>query len=141
MTGKRVLIIEDDKVQSDDLKLRLQTAGLGISQVDQISTELAFRRLTKFPYDAAVVDMMLRWTDPAPEMIMPPKEILDEGFYVAGLRCCRKLKQVNIPCVIFTALDPNKIPLKPGERFEIINKSQGHQPLIEALGLVLSSAE
>jgi hypothetical protein len=143
MNGKRILIIEDDGYQSADLKARLERAGLGIADVECIYTELAFQDLIKrsgeLPYDAAVVDMMLRWTDPAPNMTMPPPEILNEGFYIAGLRCCRMLKKWKVPCVIFTALDPLKIPLLPDEDLKIINKSLGHEPLFEALRQFLAA--
>jgi hypothetical protein len=33
--------------------------------------------------------------------------------------------------VIFTALDPGKIPLLPSEKIEIINKSRGYTALID----------
>jgi CheY-like chemotaxis protein len=140
MIRRRVLLIEDDKIQADDLKSRIEE-GLGAS-VQTVSTELAFRKLLAaseaLPYTAAVVDMMLRWTDPDPNMEMPPDEILSEGFYLAGLRCCRDLAKRGVRCVIFTALDPARIPLRGGESFLIINKSRGYEALQDALKPLLA---
>ena len=134
MNSKNVLIIEDDKIQADELKRRLEQAGF---KVRHISTELQFQKFVKEPgvatYDIAVVDMMLRWTDPSPEMEMPSDEILAEGFYVAGLRCSRTLKQHGVRALIFTALDPARVPLAKGEDFPVINKSRGYDALIEIL--------
>jgi CheY-like chemotaxis protein len=125
-----ILIIEDDKIQADELGHRLGRLGY---QVDQIATELEFRRELDHikPYSLAVVDMMLRWTDPSPDMELPPPEIIQEGFYTAGLRCCRQLAAKGIRCLIFTALDPKRIPLRPGENFTIVNKSAGYPALEE----------
>src|SRR5258708_5755898 len=123
--SRRVLIIEDDKTQADLLKHEIEK-HIGLTS-DIISTELEFwNRYEKMNHQIAVVDMMLRWTDPAPDMQMPPAHIIKEGFFTAGLRCCRALRKKNIPCVVFTALDPARIPLSSPDEFEIINKSQGY---------------
>jgi len=134
MTGG-VLIIEDDFIQADDLKHRFAKLGAG---ADVISTEAEFcKRLCSddFPsYSLAVVDMMLRWTDPSPTMEPPPREILEDGSYVAGLRCCRKLKARGVRCIIFTALSPRSIPLREGDEFEIIHKGgDGYVSLSQAV--------
>lgn len=124
MINPKVLIIEDDQIQAEDLKARIEKMG---SPADVISTEAEFRR--KFRdgdlknYSLAVVDMMLRWTDPAPDMEPPDADVIEEGSYTAGLRCCRSLAARGVPSVVFTALSPNTIPRKPGDHFEIIHKS------------------
>jgi CheY-like chemotaxis protein len=132
---KSILVIEDDSLQAQDLKELLDKAGFTVGRV--ISTELEFRRqladLSANEYLAAIVDMMLRWTDPAPDMEMPDPETMREGFYVAGLRCCRRLKERNIPCVIFTALDAANVPQRPDERFKVLNKSMGGDALVEEI--------
>lgn len=53
---------------------------------------------------------MIRWTDPSPNMEKPPQEILDEGFYRAGIRCIKELNNKyegtkNIPVIIYSVLD------------------------------------
>jgi len=136
MTKPPILIIEDDELQAVDLKSRLEK-NLEIP-VEVISTESTFLKrvdgVNSQTYTAAVVDMMLRWTDPAPNMEPPPPEVLEEGSYTAGLRCCRALAAKGVRCIIFTALSPNAIPLKPVDVFEIIHKGgDGYAALLEAL--------
>jgi ActR/RegA family two-component response regulator len=132
--NKRLLIVEDDKIQADELRHRIEHLGWA---VDHISTELEFRRRVRQTditlYSLAVVDMMLRWTDPAPEMEQPPPEVIQEGFYTAGLRCCRQLSARGVRCVIYPALDPEKIRQRPNENFMIINKSNGSARLMEEI--------
>ncbi len=137
--SRNVLIVEDDKIQADELTRRLIARRISVTH---FSTELEFREnlnmIDKSDCAAAVVDMMLRWTDPSPTMKMPPPEILKEGFYMAGLRCCRELRKIGIPCIIFTALDPVRIPLHPGEPFKTISKSHAYEILIEEIMPLLS---
>ncbi|MGA2148673.1 MAG: hypothetical protein ABSH49_27330 [Bryobacteraceae bacterium] len=126
MTNPRILIIEDDQIQAEDLKHSLERLG---SPVEVISTEAQFRKRLKEAdverYSLAVVDMMLRWTDPAPDMELPPSDVIEEGSYTAGLRCCRSLASRGVRCIIFTALSPSAIPRKPSDDFEIIHKGGG----------------
>jgi ActR/RegA family two-component response regulator len=141
MNHESILVIEDDGYQANELKRHLDKIGA----VKCIPTELDFYKQVKnapsLPFKVAVVDMMLRWTDPAPDMEMPPPEVSSQGFLIAGLRCCRTLKERGIHCVIFTALDPNEIPLRvPGE-FEIINKSRGYEALVAYVNAVLTDAD
>jgi CheY-like chemotaxis protein len=134
MSNIMVLIIEDDKIQANELRKSLESSGM---QVRHISTELQFQQLIResgtLPFALAIVDMMLRWTDPSPQMEMPPPEILAEGFYVAGLRCCRALRTRGVKSIIFTALDPAKIPLLTPEEFKIVNKSRGYEGLLKEI--------
>src|SRR5438046_757367 len=118
-----ILIVEDDCIQAEHLKYRLTTLGL---ECHLISTESEFCKQIRrddFPsYSLAVVDMMLPWTDPSPIMEQPPLEIMQEGSYMAGLRCCRKLIARGVKCIIFTALSPKAILLEPSDEFEILHK-------------------
>ncbi len=136
----RILIIEDDRYQTDEIERCLRPLGVGI---ERVSTELSFHRLMResaeLPYKLAVVDMMLRWTDPSPDMEEPPPHIIEEGFYTAGLRCCRELASRGVRCLIFTALDKAKIPLKPNEMFPIINKSEGYATLADRVKRLLEA--
>ena len=133
MSGKWILIIEDDRYQAEEIERCLKPIA---EHVRLISTELEFHKLAESgelsKYAVAVVDLMLRWTDPAPEMEMPPPKIREEGSYLAGLRCCRELKKLpknKIPCVIFSALDAEKVP--GVKEFPFVNKSHGCEALIE----------
>jgi hypothetical protein len=135
MTSPRILILEDDQIQADDLIHRLDRLG---SPVDLISTEAQFRKRLRDGdvkvYSLAIVDMMLRWTDPAPDMEPPPQDVIEEGSYTAGLRCCRALASKGVRCIVFTALSPSAIPRKPGDEFEIIHKGgDGYATLFDRI--------
>ena len=133
--NKRLLIVEDDNVQANALARQIKSR-LGLA-VDHISTEFEFRQRILRPdinsYSLAVVDMMLRWTDPAPEMEPPPEDVILEGFYTAGLRCCRELLSRGVRCIIYTALDPAKIHQRPGEEYPVISKSAGSERLLDEI--------
>jgi hypothetical protein len=53
---------------------------------------------------------MLPWTDPSPTIEAPPAEILEQGFYRAGVRCAKLLakneKTKDIPIILYTVLEP-----------------------------------
>jgi CheY-like chemotaxis protein len=136
-TTKIILVVEDDLIQAKELTQRLGAEGYSTRH---IATELEFMdTFVDFDpqlYAAAIVDMMLRWTDPSPHMKRPPAEILKEGFYNAGLRCCRKLKTAGIPSLIFTALDANRVESLQDE-FKVVNKSRGYAALLQELKRLL----
>jgi CheY-like chemotaxis protein len=133
MNPQQVLVIEDDEIQAKELKGRLRATGLDLRY---ISTELEFWDMIKhepvLPFSLAVVDMMLRWTNPAPDMEFPPENIMEEGFYAGGLRCCRELVKQKIPCVIFTALDPSRVTLSSLEKryITVFNKNLGYDAFV-----------
>jgi hypothetical protein len=136
----RVLIIEDDSIQADDLKYRLARLGLDI-QVISTECEVCSQVLRDdFPSNSlAIVDMMIRWTDPSPIMEPPPPEVIEDGSYMAGLRCCRKLWARGVTCIIFSALSPPSIPLHQNDEFQIIHKGgDGYARLLQAVRLFAS---
>lgn len=107
-----ILIIEDDKLQFETLsKSILENRALSKYEIKRIITELEFReRFEEIASDnpaAIVMDIMLRWTTKN-RLVEPPKEIEDEGFYRAGLRCEKLLasdeRTKNIPIIIYTVL-------------------------------------
>lgn len=109
-----VLVVEDDKLQYEFIKRALErsTAFQSI-QVERIVTESEFRRkfekIAERQPDVIIMDIMLRWTDPSPDMELPPKEIADQGFFRAGVRCEQMLandsRTNNIPIMIYSVLD------------------------------------
>jgi hypothetical protein len=55
------------------------------------------------------MDVMLPWTDPSPTIEPPPREVVEEGFYRAGIRCARLLATnkttKHIPVILYTVLE------------------------------------
>lgn len=88
----RILLLEDDYMQRDDIREAL-TKALG-AQVDTITTESEFQHdfdaIAGNPPDVAVLDVMVRWESPSRNMFAPSDEVTknpDQG----GLRCARQL--------------------------------------------------
>ena len=135
----KVLVLEDDQFQAHDIKRYLSSTFN--CDVICIATELSFKRkLESGELDhcnVAVVDMMLRWTDPSPDMELPPGDVLKSGRYSAGVRCCAALKLKNIPCVIYTALDVDTVSVLAQQKYPIVNKSVGYDALTEEIRQLL----
>ncbi len=108
----RILIVEDDYLQARWIHDRLKEGFPGAELVC-INTESEFRsrfdEIAELPPDVVVMDVMLRWADPTPDLTLPPKEIQQEGFYRAGLRCERRLagdeRTSQIPVILYSVLE------------------------------------
>jgi DNA-binding NarL/FixJ family response regulator len=107
-----ILLVEDDYLQSQWLHRHLVGEFPG-AQIRVIHTESQFHseldELASDPPDVVVMDIMLRWADPAPDMPTPPAEVSENGFYRAGVRCARLLAQrertSGVPLILYTVLE------------------------------------
>lgn len=114
----KVLLVEDDYIQEDMITETLERTFTGI-KVEKIRTEAEFYdgidRIASKPPDVVVMDVMLRWTDPAPNMPTPPDKVQQEGYPRAGLRCADMLAKrdetKNIPVILFTVLNREDLEL------------------------------
>jgi hypothetical protein len=131
-----VLIIEDDSIQARRLEALVQRFYPSAS-VDKIATESEFR--AKLPdihesaYAVALVDMMLRWTDPSPNMEPPPPEIIDEGFFIGGLRCRKALLGKKIPSIVFTVHQRDSFPQLQDEGVDFVQKGPTFEPILSRI--------
>jgi len=107
----KIVIVEDDYLQAEGVREALDAAFPG-AKIDRIATELEFSdRLDELRGeipDVVVMDVMLRWTDPEPEMRYPPDAIRRAGPSRPGFRCRKLLQQHertrNIPVILYTVL-------------------------------------
>lgn len=107
-----LIIVEDDHLQEGPLQEHLSST-IGNADIDTICTELDFR--TRLPAlrrrrpDVVIMDVMLRWTFPAPNALPPPADVAADGYYRAGLRCARLLADDPVlsvvPVVLYTILE------------------------------------
>ncbi|HET9257199.1 MAG TPA: hypothetical protein VFO16_18645 [Pseudonocardiaceae bacterium] len=107
-----IVIVEDDHLQEAPLQDYL-TGAIAGAQIETICTELEFR--TRLPAlrahvpDIVVMDVMLRWTSPAPGAVAPPDDVASGGYYRAGLRCARLLASdsqlCGVPVIFYTILE------------------------------------
>jgi CheY-like chemotaxis protein len=109
-----ILFVEDDPVQFKFIEKNIMESGeFSPLKIRSIRTESEFRNnfeeiATDNP-DVVIMDVMLRWTNPSPNMPIPPKEIKEKGFYRAGIRCTQMLnddtRTKHIPVIIYSILD------------------------------------
>ena len=106
------VVVEDDHLQEEPLADHLGAVFDG-ARVLTLSTEEEFRE--KLPAlradvpDLVIMDVMLRWADPRPDMPEPPEDVLSGGYYRAGLRCAQLMLDDPalraVPVVLFTILE------------------------------------
>src|SRR5437764_1140450 len=107
-----IVLVEDDHLQAEWVESRLK-ATIPDVKVKKISTESEFYsqldEIADARPDVFIIDVMLRWADPSPTMQDPPNEVLENGFYRAGLRCKEKImeheKARGIPIILYTVLE------------------------------------
>jgi hypothetical protein len=112
----KIVSLEDDEPFWDLLQEALNEAFPG-ADVAWIHTESGFRREMKNfvanPADIFLLDVMVKWADASENMPPAPKEVVEQGYYRAGLRC-RKLLLENpatkkVPVILFTVLERRDI--------------------------------
>lgn len=91
-----ILIVEDDYRQAELIEDSFRKDPYFASaRFHRISTESDFRarfeEIAGDPPDAVILDVMLRWADPVPNMKPPPPEVEKDGFWRAGLRNAKML--------------------------------------------------
>jgi CheY-like chemotaxis protein len=107
----KILLVEDDSLQSDDTAAHLRKVFGGPVDVLNTESELVNRlpRIAADPPDVFVIDINLRWTDPLPVMPKAPQRVLDEGKELAGFRCCDLLSECeetrHVPIVLYSIVD------------------------------------
>lgn len=122
------LIVEDDKLQFSYIKNGIKEGRcFSKSRIERIATECEF--IEKFESiatdkpDLILLDIMLRWTDPAPDMTLPPADIAKEGFFRAGVRCEQRLavdpRTRNIPVIVYSILEKKDFEGEIRERPEV----------------------
>jgi CheY-like chemotaxis protein len=108
----RFVVVEDDHLQEGPLQGVL-LAAFGNADVRTICSEEEFRAAlpalrTDVP-DLVVMDVMLRWANPRPNMPQPPEDVATCGYYRAGLRCTRLLADDSqlrgVPVILYTTLE------------------------------------
>lgn len=150
-----IWIVEDDELQLSWLKGLLETEVPG-ARIRKISTELEFRNaledLKGDPPDLIILDIMLRWTDPAPDMIPAPAEVRENQFFRAGIRCERLLRQdprtQEVPVILYTVLEEGDLQQADFDidlhnlhkKTRYINKASDPSQLLAAVRSALSEA-
>jgi CheY-like chemotaxis protein len=142
----KVLLVEDDHLQARWITDTLERA-FPHAKIEPVRTEAEFYSgidaLANKPPNVIVMDVMLRWTDPAPDMSTPPKNVQLEGYRRAGLRCVEKLAEredtKNIPVVLFTVRSYGDLESPPDfENVFYVSKESEPEELINRIRSVVS---
>jgi len=107
-----IVLVEDDHLQAEWVESCLKEA-FGDLKIDKVTTESEFyswlEEVEDERPDVFIVDVMLRWADPGPDMPEPPLEVKKNGFYRAGRRCQESIagnqKLSHIPIILYTVLE------------------------------------
>jgi hypothetical protein len=146
----RVVVVEDDYLQAESIQTWLCDAWPHI-EIERIETEQEFRDQlviqSTHPPDAFIVDVMLRWSDPSPDIDVAPDDIREQGFSQAGLRCVELLQEgietQQVPIVIYSILDKEEIEDSKVLRFlphiRFLPKSSEPRHLIQLLGSLIAA--
>lgn len=135
----KILLLEDDHLQADWIVSQLKRE-FGAA-VRALRTELEFRDaltgLAANPPDVAVLDVIVRWTDPAPDMVEPVEEAR-EGPKRAGVRCARLLLEhcPKLPIILYTVLELTDLQegdVLPGPDVTCLSKESSPKPLIDRI--------
>lgn len=126
----KLLIVEDDFIQAEYIETELKQLLTDV-EIKRISTESKFydflAEIDENKPDIILLDIMLRWTDSAPDLREMPENVENEGFHLAGIRCEKKLRETkggeNIPVIIYSVIarDSYNSFIKP-ERTKYLNK-------------------
>ncbi|HEY4364218.1 MAG TPA: hypothetical protein VGN17_24825 [Bryobacteraceae bacterium] len=141
----RIIVVEDDHEDANWISEALRTS-LRVS-VEVVRCERDFVvRLPEFGKDKPdllVFDVMLYWATSSEELEREveegkvPKDVLEEGFMRAGLRCVSRLTAredtKDIPYLIYTGLQTNNFSQEVIHIRDIITKSDDIKPLLTAV--------
>ena len=108
----RIVLLEDDPSQSEWIVAELEREFPGI-HVEVVETEEAFRaRLPEFamhPPNRFLLDVMVRWTNPSPDITPPPEDVQLGKAFRAGIRCRRLLANnpqlKDVRSILYTILN------------------------------------
>ncbi|HYP14281.1 MAG TPA: hypothetical protein VEQ63_10185 [Bryobacteraceae bacterium] len=142
---KKIVIVEDSEDQAEWLRGKLGEM-YPESTVEHIRTESEFQTkldgIESTVPDLVLMDVMLRWADPAPDAPPRPPDIAKQGFHRAGLRCRESMRQREalrkVPIILVSVLE--EIDFDPGELppdVTLVTKESNHTGLANAIESVL----
>jgi PleD family two-component response regulator len=134
----KVLLVEDDHIQRANVRQAIENAL--DAEVATISTESEFHRdferIAANPPQIAVVDVMLRWANPASDMPLAPAEVSSNPEQ-AGLRCASLLRNDErtngVEVILYSVLPNDSFGAPVPEGTECLVKELDYQNLIDAM--------
>lgn len=139
-----IVLVEDDHLQANWVESCLAEAFEDLD-VLRSSTESGFYSWLEGVGEELpklfIIDVMLRWSDPSPDMKEQPPEVKKNGFYRAGLRCERRIaeneKLRDIPIILYTVMETldmeGQLPADPPHLIVHLRKDSVPEPLIKEI--------
>jgi len=147
-TPSKVLLVEDDYIQAEWITEMLERA-FPYATVEPMATEAEFyssiERIASPPGrpDVVLMDVMLPWAYPTPDMSPPPDNVRREGYRRAGLRCAEMLANreatKNIPVILFTVLTQDDLEAPTSDSLLYVSKESEPEELISRIRNVLTA--
>ena len=133
----RVLLVEDDHIQRQNARQAIENAIE--AEVETKSTEWEFQRdfeaIAANPPHVAVLDIMLRWANPAADMPSAPTDVTSSSE--AGLRCARRLlsdeRTRDVKVLLYSVLAKDDLGERPPEGADCVIKEVDFENLIERI--------
>lgn len=110
----RILLLEDDPDQALDIQAEIAHRFPG-AEIEHLYTESDFMArlddVVHHPPDGIIMDVMLPWAKPSPNMPPCPESVRSEGQKFAGFRCASRLwaAGVRVPMIFYTVLRDNDL--------------------------------
>jgi CheY-like chemotaxis protein len=120
----RIWLVENDPAVAALITAELQQATEAC--IETIRTEFEFRdafthRVLPQP-NVVILDVMLPWTVPGPNLIEPPDEVRKGRHFRAGFRCFELLRsRSQVPVIFYTGVSRD-IDLLPGSVYFYLPK-------------------
>ncbi len=146
LTLEQIKIVQSESIEKT-LKQKFLNAEIvpldTESQFYSYLDELAVNPTLSRP-DIAIIDAMVRWENPSENMRKPPKEVSQEGFHRAGVRCVKKLlarqETKGIGIILYSILEKEDLAQElnnlPG-KISFVTKKEDLDELIEKIYSIL----
>src|SRR5437763_8333735 len=145
----RLVLLEDDSSQSAWLKQQIESMPSSPT-IDCLTSESEFRAqidaYCTAPPDLFVLDVMVRWTKPAPVMAEPPDDAKTNGYFRAGFRCAKLLRDAGVssPIIFYTILENTDVNADLAKLHELnikdatyLRKARRSNELLKMIGDIL----
>lgn len=145
----KAVIVEDDYTQADSLSSLLLKIWPQFD-LNVISTEAEFRNslpdIFTQPPNIFIIDAILRWSDPAPDLDPAPDDVKTQGRYRAGLRCIELLQRnastQHVPIILYSVYERSDLedyisafPLN----VKFLQKNSEQERLIQLVGSFIAA--
>lgn len=145
--ASRIFLLEDDYLQSDwQIKVLRREFPNRLVELHETESEFvaALPGLVEYPPAVFILDVMLRWDNPG-QNIPKPDDVRQEGFYRAGLRCMKLIRETpelaHIPIVLYTMLEEMDLRGMVPKDVHHISKSSDTSKLLETLRTLLEKEQ